>query len=68
MKLASVRSVCFTICIVSIVVGLLLGLAMIWDVVQDSALAWKAFMTIGLFFIASTLTLTVVHQLGDDER
>jgi hypothetical protein len=69
MDLNSIRSVCFTICVVSIIVGLLLGLAMIWGIVKDSEFAWKVFMTLGLFFVSASLTVSVARYLGSrDEK
>jgi hypothetical protein len=64
MNLNNVRSICFTVCIVCIVAGLLLGLAMIWGIVQDSEFAWKVYMTLGLFFVSASLTLSVARYLA----
>lgn len=69
MDLRNIRSVCFTVCIVSIIVALLLGLAMIWGIVKDSEFAWKVLMTLGLFFVSASLTLSVARYLGSrDEK
>jgi high-affinity Fe2+/Pb2+ permease len=69
MDLKSIRSICFTICIVSIIVGLLLGIAMIWGIVKDAEFAWKVFMTLGLFFVSALLTVSVARYLGSrDEK
>lgn len=64
MNLNNVRSICFTVCIICIIAGLLLGLAMIWGVVKDSEFAWKVYMTLGLFFVSASLTLSVARYLG----
>lgn len=64
MNLKKLRSVCFTICIVSVIAGLILALGMIWGGVKDSQLAWKALMSLGLFFLSASLTLSVARFLG----
>ncbi|MFO1349576.1 MAG: hypothetical protein U1F68_02355 [Gammaproteobacteria bacterium] len=33
-------------------------------VVQDSEFAWKVYMTLGLFFVSASLTLSVARYLG----
>jgi high-affinity Fe2+/Pb2+ permease len=68
MDLKKIRSICFTACIVSIIIGLLLGLALIWGIVKDSEFAWKVFMTLGLFFVSASLTLSVARYLGSREE
>jgi hypothetical protein len=68
MDLKKIRSICFTVCIVSIIIGLLLGLALIWGIVKDSEFAWKVFMTLGLFFVSASLTLSVARYLGSREE
>ena len=68
MQFKNIRIICFTICIVCIMGGLLLGLSMIWGIVQDSQLAWKGFMTLGLFFVSALLTLSVTRHLGSKEE
>ena len=68
MDLKNIRSICFTVCILSIIIGLLLGLALIWGIVKDSEFAWKVFMTLGLFFVSASLTLSVARYLGSREE
>lgn len=53
------NKVCFTICIMCIVLGTVLGLAMIWLNLHDSEFVWKSWLTILLFFLSSLLTLLV---------
>lgn len=64
MRQDTIRTVCFTVCIICIVVGMLLGIVVIWDWIDDSALIRKSFMTLGLLFLASLLTLSVARKLG----
>jgi hypothetical protein len=64
MNLQFLNRVCFTICIVCIILGTILSLAMIWGEVRDSSVVWKSWLTIGVFFFASSLTLTVSKTLG----
>lgn len=60
----AIRTICFTICILCILASLLLGVAMIWDWVKDSDFVHKSFMTLGVLFLASLLTLSVARKLG----
>lgn len=46
------------ICIVCIVIGVVLGLALIWGT-QDSELKWKGLGTVTILFFGSALTLVV---------
>jgi len=64
MDLKALNKVCFTTCIVCIVLGTVLSLAMIWGEVKDNEFIWKSWLTIGLFFLASALTLSVSKTLG----
>lgn len=64
----TIRTICFTICIFCILASLLLGVAMIWDWVKDSDFIHKSFMTLGVLFLASLLTLSVARKLGFKEE
>lgn len=64
MRANVIRNICFTICLLCILASLALGIAMIWDWIQDSAFIHKSFMTLGVLFVASLLTLTVAKKLG----
>ena len=55
----ALNKICFTVCIVCIVLGTVLGLAMIWGDLRSQEFVWKAWLTIGIFFLASALTLSV---------
>lgn len=59
---------CLVICIVCIVLGLTLSLAMIWGNVGDSVLMWKLGMSIIACFTASALTLSVCTAVGGRPR
>lgn len=59
MDIRVLNKICFTICIVCIVLGTVLGLAMIWGNIRDNEFVWKSWLTIGLLFLASALTLSV---------
>lgn len=58
------NKICFTICIICIVMGTVLSLAMIWVDLGDNAVLWKAWLTILVFFIASGMTLIVSKAIG----
>ena len=64
MNLHHLNKICFTICIVCIVLGTVLSLAMIWSEISDREFVWKSWLTIGVFFLASALTLSVSKALG----
>jgi hypothetical protein len=64
MNLQYLNKICFTICIVCIVLGTVLSLAMIWGEIRDNEFVWKSWLTIGVLFLASALTLSVSKTLG----
>ena len=59
MILDLVSKVCLTVCIVCIVMGLVLSLAIIWLELWDNEIAWKAWLSLTVFFLASALTISV---------
>jgi hypothetical protein len=63
------NKICFTICIVCIVLATLGALALIWGSF-DEAFLWKSELTLGVLFLASALTLSISKTLGgkDIER
>lgn len=66
MKMRVLNLICYCICIVCIVIGVVFSLAIIWGNV-DSELAWKGWLTIIVFFVASMMTL-VVNQLAEKRQ
>ncbi len=64
MNLQYLDKICFTICIICIVCGTVLSLAMIWGEIRGNAFVWKSWLTIGVLFLASALTLSVSKTLG----
>jgi hypothetical protein len=64
MNLQYLNKVCFTVCIVCIVLGTVLSLAMIWGEIRDNEFVWKSWLTIGVLFLAFALTLSVSKTLG----
>jgi len=65
MNSKSVRHICYTVAVLCIVIGTVLGLAVIWEIVKNPEFTGKVFMTLGLFFVAALLTLSVSRYLGD---
>ena len=63
MDLQKLNKVCFTICIVCVVLGTVLALAMIWGEIRDNEFVWKCWLTIGVLFLASALTMSVSKTL-----
>jgi hypothetical protein len=72
MTLRHLDKICFTICLLCIVGGTVLSLAMIWLEVTNDELMQKSWLTILVLFLASALTLSVSKTLnrnrggGDD--
>jgi len=64
MNAQHLNTICFTTCIVCIVLGTVLGLAMIWGEIRDREFVWKSWLTIAIFFLASALTLSVRKTMG----
>ena len=58
MGLRALNRVCFTICVVCIVLGVVMGLGLIW-VSKDSEFVWKGLATVGVVFAGSAATLSV---------
>ena len=56
------NTICFAICIVCIVAGVVLSTSLIWSNLDD-VLLWKALMTVGVFFFAAALTMSVNRML-----
>lgn len=67
MDLKQLNAICYTICVVCIIAGVLFALVLIWGEFA-SALAWKGFLTIGVFFLASALTLSINKTLAQSGR
>lgn len=61
------NKICFTICVVCIVIGVVLGLSMIWGS-HDSEVMWKGLGTVGVLFMGSALTLAVSNTFGKSSR
>ncbi|MSR61389.1 MAG: hypothetical protein EXS08_02925 [Planctomycetes bacterium] len=59
MNIQKLNKACYTICIVCIVLGIVLSLAMIWGELSDDGVVLKSWLTIGVFFLGSALTLSV---------
>ena len=68
MNLRLLDKVCFTMCIGCIVLGTVFSLAIIWGELSDNELFWKSWLSIGVLFLASALTLSVSKTLGRHEK
>ncbi|SEI70231.1 hypothetical protein SAMN05421831_1085 [Allopseudospirillum japonicum] len=64
MNLKTLNRVCFTICILCIVAGVVLSLAIIWGEIEDE-IVWKTWLTLGIFFLGAAATLTVSRLFGE---
>jgi hypothetical protein len=58
MDLTALNKICFMICIVCIVIGLVLALAIIWAA-DSNQILWKGFASVSVVFAAAALTLAV---------
>ena len=58
MKTQDLNKICFAICIVCIIVGVLLGLTMVWTPGVNEVL-WRLMATVGIVFLGASATLTV---------
>lgn len=56
--LKTINRICYALCIVCIIAGVLLGLLMIWGDRHDRD-QWKYLATVSVLFFASMLTLSV---------
>ena len=63
MDTQKLNKICFTICIVTVVLATLLAFALIWGS-GDKEFLWKAELSVGVLFLASALTLSVSKSLG----
>lgn len=67
MNLEVLNRVCFTICIVCIVLGAALSLSMIWGTYENEYV-WKSWLSLGVLFLASALTLSVSKTFGSRKK
>lgn len=58
MNIQILNRICFAICIVSIITGVLIGLLMVWTPGIDEVL-WRLMATVGIVFLGASATLTV---------
>jgi hypothetical protein len=58
MDLKTLNRICFTICLVCIVVGVVFSLAIIWASISNQYI-WKSYATLGVVFAGAALTLSV---------
>jgi hypothetical protein len=63
MDIKKLNKICFTICIVCIITGIVLGLALIWGS-HDSEVLWKGLGTVLVLFFGSALTLSVSNAFS----
>jgi len=63
MSVSQIKAICFTVCIVCVIGLVVLGLAMIWAGLS-SDFSWRVALTLGLFFLALSITLTVAGRVG----
>ena len=63
MNLRPLNTVCFTISIVCVVLGSMLAISMIW-IEHSHEFLWKSWVTIGVVFLASVITLAVSKAFG----
>ena len=64
MDLRELSKICFTICIVCIILGVVTSLLMIWTP-GIHYLLWRLLATIGVVFLGAAATLSVNRTFGD---
>ncbi len=62
-----VSKICFSICLVSIVVAIGLALSMIW-MSHSSEFMWKSLATCGVVFLGSSFLAVVGRMFDKDSR
>lgn len=63
MNLRTLNTLCFTICIICIFIGMVTALRMIWTPGISESL-WRFLATIGVVFLAAASTLSVSKAFG----
>jgi hypothetical protein len=63
MDTQKLNKICFTLCIVTVVLATLLAFALIWGS-GDKEFLWKGELSVGVLFLASAVTLSVSKSLG----
>ncbi len=63
MNLQTLGNIAFRICLASIVLGTLLGLAIIWGDMGGDAIVWRVWSTLAMLCIGSGLTLGICRML-----
>jgi hypothetical protein len=58
MKLDDLNRICFTICIICIIFGVLIAMGMIWWT-GSNEIAMRGLATVGVLFLGASLTLSV---------
>ena len=59
----AITIICFTICIVCILAAVVVSLFLIWGP-GDTGTLWKSLVSIGVFFLASLVTIGVTTIVG----
>lgn len=62
MDLSHLNRVCFAVCIVCIVIGMVLALKMVWG--PSNSAMWKEWISVGIVFFSSILALIVSKTYG----
>jgi len=63
MNTSALNKICFTICIVCIIVGVFMSLAMIWTPSINETM-WRGLGTVGIVFLGAAATLSVSKTFG----
>ncbi len=66
MNMNALNKICFTICLVTVVLAMLLAFALIWGG-GDKEFLWKGELSGGVLFCASAATLSVGKSLEGKE-
>ena len=65
--MSPLAKICFTICLVCVVVAIGLALSMIWQS-HSSAFMWKSLATCGVVFLGSSFLAVIGRMFDRDDR
>jgi hypothetical protein len=62
MRLKTLMAICFAVCILCIIAGVVIAFVLIWGNADDKFI-WKSLVSTGVLFMASALTLSISKMM-----
>ncbi|MDP3980713.1 MAG: hypothetical protein Q8Q33_04790 [Chlamydiota bacterium] len=59
MRFEKLNNICYSVCILCVIIGTGFSLYLVWTEKDLGAIAWKTLTTISILFFASAITLAV---------